>query len=147
MELWTFALRHVVTKWNNTPRPDLGFRTPEDVFNEMKHTKEPSSIFADVHPFGIPVYKLAKKLQDNKSLKKWEPRSQVGVYLGQSREYASNMSYALNPRTGHISAQYRLVYDDNFSTVTATTNSADIKRWEGLNKKQYMNTILLNRLP
>ena len=76
MELWTFALRHVVTKWNNTPRPDLGFRTPEDVFNGMKRNKEPRSIFADFHPFGIPVYVLAKKLQDNKSLKKWEPRSQ-----------------------------------------------------------------------
>ena len=113
----------------------MGFRTPEDVFNEMKRNKEPSSIFTDFHPFGIPVYVLAKKLQDSKSLKKWEPRSHVGVYLGQSREHASNVSYVLNLRTDHISAQYHLVYDDDFSTVTATTNSAAIKRWEGLNKK------------
>ena len=45
MELWTFALRHVITKWNNTPRPDLSFKTPEEVFNGMKCTKEPSEVF------------------------------------------------------------------------------------------------------
>ena len=33
MELWTFAFRHVVTKWNNTPRPDLEFKKPDEVFN------------------------------------------------------------------------------------------------------------------
>ena len=36
MELWTFAFCHVVTKWNNTPRPDLEFKTPDEVFNGVQ---------------------------------------------------------------------------------------------------------------
>ena len=105
IELWTFAFRHVITKWNNTPRPDLSFKTLEEVFNRMKCTKEPSEVFQDCHTFGCPVYVLHKKLQDGKTVKKWEPRAHVGVYLGQSREHASNVSYVLNPKTRHISSQ------------------------------------------
>ena len=26
MELWNYALRHVATHWNHTPRPYLGFK-------------------------------------------------------------------------------------------------------------------------
>ena len=36
IELWTFAFRHIVTKWNNTPRPDLEYKTPDEVFSGVK---------------------------------------------------------------------------------------------------------------
>ena len=48
---------------------------------------------------------------------KMGPQSKVGVYLGESREHAANVFYVLNPKTRHISAQYHLVYDYEFSTV------------------------------
>ena len=81
--------------------------------------KDASTIFADFHPFGCPVYVLAQELQDGKSLPKWEPRAKVGVYLGTSRENASNVAHVLNPTTDHINSQYHLIYDDDFTTVTS----------------------------
>ena len=35
MELWTFALRHVVNQWNNAPRKDLNYQTPDERFNKF----------------------------------------------------------------------------------------------------------------
>ena len=64
------------------------------------------------------------------------------MYLGKSREYASNVAYVLNPITGHISAQYYQVYDDDFTTVASITNTGAIKRWSGLYKKQPVTTIV-----
>ena len=40
MELWTFAVQHVVTKWNNTPRLDLDYRTPGEIFNGTKRLNQ-----------------------------------------------------------------------------------------------------------
>ena len=39
----------------------------------------------------------------------------------QSREHASNVSYVLNSKLGHISPQYYVLYDDGITIVTATT--------------------------
>ena len=67
MERRTFSFRHVITKWNNTPRPDLSFKTPEEVFNGMKRTKEPSEVFQDsIHlevqcMFCIRSFKVVKQ--------------------------------------------------------------------------------------
>ena len=30
MELWTYEFRHIVTQWNNTPRKDLEYKTPDE---------------------------------------------------------------------------------------------------------------------
>ena len=86
MELWTFAFRHVVTKWNNTPRKDLGYRTPDEAFNGLENRmKDVTHHFADFYPFGIPVYVLNRGLQGNQKILKCEPRAKVDVYLGQSK--------------------------------------------------------------
>ena len=83
MELWTFAMRHVVTQWNATPRKDLKWLTPDEVFNGMgKRLKKNSTQFKHFHPFGCPVYVLDKSLQDGKKQPKWDRRSRVGIYLG-----------------------------------------------------------------
>ena len=100
IELWTFAFRHIVTKWNNTPRPDLEYKTPDEVFSGVKRVNNEENHFADFHPFGIPVYVLDDRLQAKKKIPKWEPRSRVGVYLGQSKEHESNVSYVLNTKKG-----------------------------------------------
>ena len=78
--------------------------------------------------FGIPVYVLDDRLQAKKKIPKWEPKSRVGVYLGQSKEHASNVSYVLNTATGHISPQYHIIYDDDDSIVDATNDAAATQR-------------------
>ena len=58
------------------------------------------------------------------------------MYLVQSKEHTYNVSYVLNPRTGHISAQYHLTFENDYSTVNATPNYVAIKRYTGLYKLQ-----------
>ena len=71
IELWTFACRHVVTKWNNNPRPDLEYKTPAENFNRMTRVNKVKNYFADFHPFGIPIYVLNERLQGNNKIPKW----------------------------------------------------------------------------
>ena len=41
----------------------------------------------------------------------------MGIYVGRSPSHASNVGLILNPRTGHVSPQFHVVYDDDFTTV------------------------------
>ena len=134
MELWTFAFRYVVNQWNNTPRFDLEYRTPDEKFNGLKRQVDSKNHFKTFHPFGCPIYVLNENLQDSKGQPKWLPRSRVGVYLGKSREYASSVSYVLNLKTGNNSPQYHCVYDDNFTILNATKDVDKVKLWSGLYK-------------
>ena len=48
---------------------------------------------------------------------KWEPRSQIGIYLGHSPFHAGSVTLVFNPLTGQVSPQYHVVFDNDFSTV------------------------------
>ena len=52
-----------------------------------------------------------------KKLPKWQPRSRCGQYLGISPSHSTTIGRILNSRTGFVSPQYHVVYDDQFSTV------------------------------
>ena len=79
MELWTFAMRHVVNQWNETPRQDLKWLTPEEVFNGMgSRIKRKSKHFKHFHPFGCPVYVLNEALQDGKKQPGWKEITKMG---------------------------------------------------------------------
>ena len=68
---------------------------------------------------GCPVYVLDEILQVNiAGLPKWEPRSREGIYLGQSPLHTGSLSLVLNPETCHVSLQFHLVFDYEFSTVS-----------------------------
>ncbi len=41
----------------------------------------------------------------------------MGIYVERSPSHASNIALILNPRTGHISPQFHVVFDDDFTTV------------------------------
>merc|ERR1712197_182133 len=57
MELWTFAMRHVCNQWNATPRKDLNWLTPDEVFNGIgRRLNKRTQQFKHFHPFGCPVY-------------------------------------------------------------------------------------------
>ena len=84
--------------------------------------------------FGCPVYVLDFKLQSpGISPPKWEPRSRLGIYLGKSPFHAGSVALVLNPKTGHVSPQYHLVFDDDFTTIpylnSNTENSEVPSHW------------------
>lgn len=76
------------------------------------------------HSFGCPVYILNSKLQKSEiGSHKWEPHSRLGTYIGRSQYHAGNISLVFNPRTGYVSPQYHLLFDDYFTTVSYFINS------------------------
>ena len=63
------------------------------------------------------------KLQDGKKLPKWQARARRGQYLGTSPDHSSTVGLIHNLRTGFISPQYHVIYDDLFSSVPNAESS------------------------
>ena len=80
--------------------------------------------------WGCPVYIFEYELASGKKLPKWNPRSRRGVYLGVSSAHSSNVPLVLSLKTGSISAQYHVVFDDCFSTVVS--EGLQPQAWEKL---------------
>jgi len=73
------------------------------------------------HLVAPAMYVLNEKLQGQKPHGKWKERAHVGVYLGHSPpRHSSTVTYVLNMTTGHMSAQFHLVFDDHFDTILTT---------------------------
>ena len=113
LELWPFAFDHSVYLWNNMPSKD-GF-TPEEKWAGVK--EKGFSHLRRLHPWGCPAYVLDPRLQDDKKIPKFLPRARQGVFLGYSKEHATNVGLILNPETKRISPQFHVLYDDWFTTV------------------------------
>ena len=60
----------------------------------------------------------------------------MGVYLGHSPRHASNVALVLNITTGHVSPQYHLIFDDDFSTVGSMRIGKVPTNWDRLVEKQ-----------
>lgn len=131
VELWTHAVKHVVHTHNHTPRADLNFLSPEEVFSGLtqRSSSRSDNMFRYFHPFGCPAYVLDSRLSDGKRIPKWDPRCRTGIFLGYSDEHAGSVSLVLNPDTDRISAQYNVIHDDKFQTCTLTTNFEKIEAW------------------
>jgi hypothetical protein len=69
---------------------------------------------------------LDPRLQDGKKIPKWEPRSRQGQFLGYSKVHATTIGLIRNIRTGYISPQFHVVYDEEFTTV-ATESTIDLQ--------------------
>jgi hypothetical protein len=41
----------------------------------------------------------------------------MGLYVGRSPSHAANVTLIFNPRTGHVSPQFHIIFDDDFTTV------------------------------
>ena len=69
-----------------------------------------------------------------------EPTINAGVYLGMSPNHASSVALVLNLATGHVSPQFHVVFDDEFSTVQYLRSGERPPFWEQLveqNTKHY----------
>jgi hypothetical protein len=56
----------------------------------------------------------------------------MGIYVGRSPSHAANVSLILNPRMGHISPQFHIVYDDDFTTVPYLQTTTVPPHWAAL---------------
>ena len=60
---------------------------------------------------------------------KWEPRSRLGIYVGNSPAHAVTVALVLNPRTGHVLPQFHIVFDDLFTTILFMKKSQLPPNW------------------
>ena len=111
---WGFAMSQAVFLWNHLPRQDTKL-SPIELFSSLKLRDHNALLRARV--WGCPTWVLDPVLQDGKKIPKFKPRSRLGVNLGYSTDHHSTVNRILNPRTGHVSAQFHTVYDESFKTV------------------------------
>ena len=116
VNLWALAMEYAVWIYNRVPRDSLGGLTPDEFWSS---TRTDHSDIKRAHVFGCPVYVLDPKLQDGKSIPKWNSRSRQGMFIGFSPEHSSMVPLVLNLETGHISPQFHVVFDDHFHTVSS----------------------------
>ena len=65
---------------------------------------------------------------------RWEPCSQIGVYIWNSTFHAGSVAILWNPTTGRVSPQYHVVFDNDFTTVPYMESSTLPPNWEDLVK-------------
>ena len=70
-----------------------------------------------LHTFRCPVYVLDTRLQQSKKIDKWQQRSRMGVYLGQSKHHTITVHLVLSIKTGLVSPQYHVKFDNYFKTT------------------------------
>ena len=110
--LWPFAVNCVEDRINNLTmsgsRPEINF----------SRTQASNILLKNYHPIGCPCYVLDSRVQTNpKGLPKWEPRARLAIYVGHSPVHAGSIALVLNPKTGLVSPQFHVVFDDNFTTI------------------------------
>ena len=126
--LWPLSLKATDDCHNELSLNEAG-STPLRIFCQTTASIAPKHWY----PFGCPVYVLDDHLKSGLAVPpKWEPRARIRIYVGRSQFHASSVSLILNPSTGHVSPQYHLVYDDDFTIIphmragTVPPNWADL---------------------
>jgi hypothetical protein len=133
--LWPYALRLAVDLHNATPRSSS--LSPAEIFAGTKDRNR----LADFHAFGCPVFVLEARLQAGHKIPKWEPRSRMAIYLGRSPQNASNVPLVMNIKTGLVSPQYHVVFDDHFTTTQCLTTNVLPANWKTLFQERSENVL------
>ena len=63
---------------------------------------------------------------------KWEPTDRYEVYLGHYPFHSVSLKLVLNIRTGYVSPQYHVVFDDYLSTVYHVIKGEISVNWKNL---------------
>jgi hypothetical protein len=127
--VWPFAVKCYEDCMNNLKFQADG-RTPFEMLAGLDLS--PISL-SNFHTFGCPCYVLDHCLQSGAGkIPKWEPRARMGIYVGRSPSHAANVSMILNPRTGHISPQFHVVHDDDFTTMPYLRTATVPPHWAAL---------------
>ena len=111
--LWPYAMQSIVERHNRLSLDENG-KGPLEKFSNTNDECIPT----DFHIWGCPVFILNASNQSNAiGSPKWDPKAHAGIYLGHSPLHAGSVALVLNLKTGLVSSQFHVVFDDNFSTV------------------------------
>ena len=89
---------------------------------------------SNFHTFGCPVYILDARLQSvgGGGPPKWDPRARLWVYLVHYPSHTGSVALFMNPKTGLVSLQFHLVFDENFETVPHLRAGTVPENWADL---------------
>ena len=118
--LWPYAMRHANDVANTTPRMG-GDRSHLEKFTGVPVRPK----LCHFHAFGCPAYVLDNTLQSGQGVPKRKQRAHLGIYLGPSPSHARMVAVVLNPRTGHVSPQFHVKFDDFFESVGDSPTDMD----------------------
>ncbi len=129
---WPFAFKAAAERHNQLSLTAEG-QTPLSILHDVPVENIPVKTF---HTLFCLVYVLDACLQSpgGPGPPKWEPRSCIGVYLGHSPFHAGSVVLVFNPKTGWVSPQYHVVFDNTFFTVPYMDAGTVPPHWEDLLK-------------
>ena len=94
---------------NNCP-DDSGHTALEYLLSTKGHAK-----VKQFHTSGSRCFILDPKLCQKKPIPKCTPWSRKSVYLGILPQHAGSVALVLNIKTGYISSQFHIVFDNEFT--------------------------------
>ena len=113
--LWPFALNYAVEIYNNLPTKVKNGLCPNKVFAGIILG---CGLLKRLRVFGCPCHVLDPRIQDGKQIPKWEPCAHAGQFLGFSKEHSSKVLLVQNLRTGQITPQFHVAFDEMFHMIT-----------------------------
>lgn len=126
--LWPLAVLHAAYLYNHTPNVETGI-DPIEVFASTLSDHQALRLS---HTWGCPVYVLEPRLTSaGGKIPKWQPRSRRAQYMGVSPVHAENVGVVRNLKTGYLSPQYHLIFDDWFETVYSSDETIP-DSWDSL---------------
>ena len=124
-ELWLYTIKLTINVGNNCP--DKSGITALECFSSTKgHAREKC-----FHTFGLPYLILNPKVCKI-FIPKWTLHSRQAILLGIFPQHGGNIALVQNLKTGYISPQFHIVFDDNLTTTSATITIFFPDNWEYL---------------
>jgi len=112
--LWPLSVRYCAFIHNHVPDIGTGL-SPHDL---LSRTRWPVTGLHNLQVWGAPTYVLDKKMQDGHKLPRWKPRSRRVMFVGLSDRHASLLPLVLDLATKSITAQFHVLFDGRFSTIS-----------------------------
>ena len=125
--LWPFALKMAAHLHNHFHLDENG-ASPASKF--LRTSQDSLLTLSDFHTFGCPCYVMNSSGPIGPP--KWNPRSNLRIYVGTSPLHASNVAMVLDPFTGLVSPQYHVVFDDHFMTLDGLRTNTVPSSWTEL---------------
>ena len=63
---------------------------------------------------------------------KWDPRTCLVIYIGHSPSNTGSVALVMNPKSGLVTPQFHLVFDDYFETVPHHWSETVMENWAEL---------------
>jgi hypothetical protein len=127
---WPFAIKAAAERMT-TLHIDTDGHISESKFYGVNIENTPVKTF---HTLFCPCFVLDSRLHNAGSIgpSKWELRSNICVYLRHSPFHARSVALVYNPSTGHVSPQYQVVFNDDFTTEPCMEAGTIPPHWSDL---------------